>query len=76
MHIIHSFILFLAIDCGVLENPTNGEVITGGTTLGLSVTYTCNSGYELVGDATRTCESNGLWSNSEPTCLGIDSIAT
>ena len=34
---------------------------------GSVATYTCNSGYILVGISRRTCESNGQWSGS-PRC--------
>ena len=33
-------------------------------------TYTCNTGYTLIGDSTRTCGSDELWSGSDPTCEG------
>ncbi len=31
-------------------------------------TYTCNRGHNLTGDATRTCQANGMWSGSVPAC--------
>ena len=31
-------------------------------------TYTCDTGYTLNGDSTRTCRSDRLWSGSAPTC--------
>ena len=33
-------------------------------------TYTCDTGYTLNGGITRTCESDGMWSGSPPTCRG------
>ena len=30
-----------------------------------------NTGYNLVGDSTRTCQATGNWSGSAPTCAGI-----
>ena len=30
--------------------------------------FTCNTGYELTGSNTRTCQSNGRWSGSETMC--------
>jgi len=30
--------------------------------------FTCNTGYELTGSDTRTCQSNGSWSGSDDLC--------
>ena len=30
--------------------------------------YSCDDGYSLVGDASRTCLETGLWSGTAPTC--------
>ena len=60
------------MDCGNLTNPANGQVShTAGTTFGQTATYSCNTGYNLVGDNTRTCEAGGMWSGSEPTCQSM-----
>ena len=32
--------------------------------------YTCNTGYELTGNDTRTCQSNGSWSGGDSVCRG------
>ena len=29
---------------------------------------TCNTGYELTGSDTRTCQSDGNWSGSDDVC--------
>ncbi len=61
--------LYIAVDCGSLTDPENGQVNTSsGTTIGSTASYSCNNGYTLNGDNTRTCESNGVWSNSQPSC--------
>ena len=57
-----------AVDCGNLPNPANGQVTTTGTTFGQNATYSCNTGYNLMGDSTRTCQATGNWSGSAPTC--------
>ena len=31
-------------------------------------TYTCAAGYSMLGSNTRTCQADGTWSGSEPTC--------
>ena len=30
--------------------------------------FTCNTGYELTGSDTRTCQSDGSWSGSDDAC--------
>ena len=62
------FLLSSAVDCNPLSDPANGQVSTNGTTFGETATYSCNTGYNLVGDSTRTCQATGNWSGSEPTC--------
>ena len=64
-------LLSTAVDCSALANPANGQVSTTGTTFGQTATYSCNTGYNLMGDNTRTCEAGGEWSGSEPTCQGM-----
>ena len=31
--------------------------------------YSCDEGYMIDGDETRTCGANGEWSGSEPQCV-------
>ena len=60
------------MDCGSLPDPANGQVDhRAGTTFGENATYSCNTGYNLVGDSTRTCQNTGNWSGSAPTCQGM-----
>ena len=57
-----------AVVCSTLTQPTNGDVNLTGTTLGQRATYTCDTGYNLVGGSTRMCQATGVWSGSAPTC--------
>ena len=69
MHVLDVSLISTAVDCGTLSNPLNGQVShTSGTTFRQTATYSCNTGYNLVGDSTRTCQATGEWSGSEPTC--------
>ncbi len=47
----------------------NGQVSTSsGTTFMNTATYTCDDGYNLNGALDRTCQANGNWSLTAPTC--------
>ena len=35
---------------------------------GDTCSFTCNTGYELTGSDTRTCQSDGTWSGSDDVC--------
>ena len=59
-----------AINCGDPDTPTNGQRSLSSTTYNSVVTYTCDVGYTLQGANSRTCQSDGLWSESVPQCLG------
>ena len=54
--------------CPTLGNPTNGVVDLSGTSVGDTATYTCDSGYELVGTSVLNCLANGAWDNSPAVC--------
>ena len=66
------FLVLTAMDCGNLTDPVNGSVDhTAGTTFNHTAIYSCNTGYNLVGDSTHTCQRTGNWSGSAPTCQGV-----
>ena len=66
---MYVFSLLTAVDCGNLTDPANGQVIhPGGTTFGQTATYSCNTGFNLVGNSTRMCQADGMWTASTPTC--------
>ncbi len=57
------------VDCGGPLTIDNGAVDTSsGTTFMMTATYTCNTGYTLIGDTTRTCAADGEWSPIAPVC--------
>ena len=64
-----------AVDCIALMAPSNGAVdTTSGTTFMMNATYTCNTGYNIVGSEIRTCGASitsgptGVWSPAAPVC--------
>ena len=61
-------LLSIVVDCGALSDPANGQVNTTGTTFEQTATYSCNTGYNLVGDSTRMCQATANWSGSAPMC--------
>ena len=67
---LYIFYFFTVVDCGALINPANGLVSHSGTTFGQAATYSCNTGYNLVGNNTRTCQATRMWTGSVPTCQG------
>lgn len=40
---------------------------------GTVATYSCNPGYVLQGNSTRTCDHSGKWTLEPPTCQGWSS---
>jgi len=60
--------------CPNLPVPSNGEITScspgsiGVGNEGDTCTFTCNTGYDLTGSDTRTCQSDGSWSGSENLC--------
>ncbi|XP_064386873.1 sushi, von Willebrand factor type A, EGF and pentraxin domain-containing protein 1-like [Halichondria panicea] len=60
----------------LLPTLTNGVISysdgsTGIRPVGTTATYSCTNGYRLVGEAMRTCGSEGTWSGSAPVCQQI-----
>ena len=48
--------------------PHDGTVISNGTYVTSVAKFTCNFGYELIGDTKRVCQPNEVWSNMVPEC--------
>ncbi len=67
-----NIITLLAVDCGSLNATANGAVDTSsGTTFMMTATYTCNTGYNIVGSQNRTCGASGtsgVWLGEAPVC--------
>ena len=54
--------------CGSLDSPENGLITINNITLGSIATYSCNEGYNIMGNEVRTCQENGSWSGEDPVC--------
>ena len=61
--------LSVGVSCGQLDRPSNGRVNTSaGTSFGDVARYSCDRRYTLNGTAERTCQADGRWNGSVPTC--------
>jgi len=64
----------ISVTCPSLTNPNNGLMTCslgddGVPSYETTCSFTCNTGYELIGSNTKTCQSDGRWSGSEPICF-------
>ena len=68
------WLLIVVINCGVPGLPAVNSyglnLVYSTVTYGSTVTYSCISGYNLVGNPTRTCTVSGSWSGNAPECQG------
>ncbi|XP_052280648.1 sushi, von Willebrand factor type A, EGF and pentraxin domain-containing protein 1-like isoform X2 [Dreissena polymorpha] len=60
------------VDCGPLPTLSYGTASSTDTTYRSTATITCHTGYSLHGNATLTCNSNGIWGNVEGACEPLD----
>ena len=51
-----------------MSAPENGDVGLSGVRPGSQALYSCDRGFNLVGEETRKCQRNGQWTGSAPTC--------
>jgi len=59
-------------NCPALPDPANGTVLAPATTRGSTAVYSCDTGYNLSGSKTRTCQPDGTWNVAEPSCTIVD----
>ena len=60
--------LTVTAECPPLMNPAGGIVNVPSRIEGSNATYTCNEGYDLLGDSFRTCDETAMWTGNEPVC--------
>ncbi|XP_034243418.1 uncharacterized protein LOC117646517 isoform X1 [Thrips palmi] len=65
-------VLVAEVECPAPENPVNGRAIYTRQAYNSVVSYECNYGYSLVGDATRKCGADRRWSGHKPACQEIN----
>ena len=68
-----TFLFYLLVFCPLLESLINGMVSCSLGDDGVpsyedTCSFTCDTGYELTGNNTRTCQSDGSWSGSDVVC--------
>ena len=64
-----------AVECKELHHPLNGRVEFPVPIVYQSeAVYTCDMGYNLVGNSSRYCLDDGVWGGTEPSCVGIHAI--
>ena len=77
---LHLSITHTVILCSVLTAPDNGTIEFSTTSqllgVGTTATYSCDPGYVLVGETSRTCEdtnsgTTGAWSGDDPICKNL-----
>ena len=65
--------VYFKVQCEMLAPPMNGDVMCLRTSDMLSYedtcSFTCNTGYELTGSDTRTCQIDGSWNGSDTMCI-------
>ena len=64
---------YVLVPCMPLTDPNNGMINCSLGDDGVPsyediCSFTCNTGYELTGSNTRTCQSDGSWSGSDDVC--------
>ena len=61
-----------AINCPIPISIRNGQIIGDDVTFGAVLEYSCNEGYDLIGEQIRTCQSNKEWSDEQPYCRIVE----
>lgn len=73
-------LLPVVVKCQELHRPTRGSIKCsdplGPNSYQSTCEFTCDEGYVLVGSSARQCEASGLWSSSQPSCVGMSTFIT
>jgi hypothetical protein len=63
--------LFQGIKCPAIGHPANGRRENSNFGTGMEIVFICDTGYELIGNITLTCNlvrDQGVWSSQKPSC--------
>ena len=55
--------------CSKLPDVSHAKVSTHNTEVGTKVKFTCDPGYNIIGNASVKCMATGKWSSSTPLCI-------
>ncbi|CAH1773668.1 unnamed protein product [Owenia fusiformis] len=61
----------IKVICARPVDVSHAEFIGDQRSFGVSIAYKCDPGYEIQGEANRTCTAKGIWSGATPSCLRI-----
>uniref|UniRef100_A0A8C6KVM3 Sushi, von Willebrand factor type A, EGF and pentraxin domain-containing protein 1 n=1 Tax=Nothobranchius furzeri TaxID=105023 RepID=A0A8C6KVM3_NOTFU len=61
----------LPAECETPPSPEHGRLKVTDSSLGSVVRYSCEDGYQLVGEPVRQCLSGQLWSSDAPVCRPV-----
>ena len=57
------------LNCPTLQAPTHSKItLARGSSERMIATFTCQLGYDLVGQGQRSCEG-GAWTGTSPVCI-------
>ena len=60
--------IYQPVTCPQLQPPQFGKVVTKGLVATNISMYSCDYGYNLIGDDIRHCQYSGSWNGTEPAC--------
>lgn len=60
------------VGCGPPPSPSLGSVYFTGTNENAVASFSCDTGYYIVGSASTKCLSTNLWSEPAPTCAPVE----
>ncbi|KAM7347402.1 CUB and Sushi multiple domains furrowed [Cochliomyia hominivorax] len=69
---LHFICQHAPLSCGSPDSQQNTTIVGKNYTIDSTIQYKCPKGHSLIGDAERTCRTDGTWSGKAPTCKYVD----